>query len=195
MINLKKNDKVGISLKKKSGELATVLIGLGWTLPNNAMYKKCDLDVSVFGLTNGQVPEDGYMVCFANPASPCGRIVHSGDNVTGNDGADDAEQVRINLDDLPAHIDELSIVVTIYDAQKRGQEFGAVENAYIRLIDVGNDDEVIAMYKLDGNYAGQYGVQVGSFMRENAEWKFEAMGVGFARNLEEVARNFGVTVE
>ena len=192
MINLRKDEKIGINLSKNSDELAKVMVGLGWKSPDSVLYKKFDIDVSCFGMSNGKVPQDEWMVCYGNLTSPGGLIKHSGDDLEGNDGSDDCEQVVIALEDIPDYIDEISIVATIHNAEKRGQDFSGALDAYMRLVDIGNDDEPIAMYKLNDNYTGFWGVQVGSFLREDGQWNFQAVGVGFKDTLLGIAKKLGV---
>jgi tellurium resistance protein TerD len=178
MINLVKEQT--INLTKAVPGLTTVRAGLGWNPGKNF-----DLDVSVFGLTSGsgapKLLNDSWFVYFGNKKSPNNAIEHMGDNTTGV-GAGDDETININLSLLDPAIDELSIVVTIYDAVSRRQHFGDVADAYINIYN-GASDVVLAQYKLTEVFTKETSVQVGSFSKKDNEWSFQAVGAGYEKEL------------
>ena len=179
-VNLVKSEKINLS--KAAPGLAVVRAGLGW-----APGAGFDLDVSVFGLTSAagspKLVGEEWLVYFNNKSSPGNAIVHSGDNLTG-DGDGDDETIKVDLAAL-AHapaVDEISIIVNIYDAVARNQHFGDVKDAYIKIYNDKNG-EVLAEYKLTENFTSETAVQVGSFFKNGAEWEFQAVGAGFNKDL------------
>ena len=167
-----------INLSKVASTLSKIRAGLGWTT-------KSDLDVSIFGLSSAsgapKLLAESWLVYFGNKISPANAIIHSGDNRTG-EGAGDDETILVNLQALPAEIDEVSIIVTIYEAAKNGQHFGDVKDAYINIYD-DLTGAVLAQYKLTENFTTETAVQVGSFFRDNGEWVFQAVGAGYNKEL------------
>ena len=167
---------------------ATVLVGLGWEaadaydLDANALL--CDED--------GKALSDGHFVFFNNKQSPDQTIVHTGDNITGQGEGDD-EQINVNLAGLPADIDKIVFPVSIYDAEARSQNFGQVRNAFIRIVNQAGGTE-IARYDLSEDAATETAMVFGELYRNGAEWKFRAVGQGYASGLRGIAQDFGVNL-
>lgn len=182
MISLEKGQKV--SLTKENSGLNDVIIGLGW----NVISKKrglfgmggssfdCDLDASVICCRNGKYHGTDDLVYFGHLKHDSGAIRHCGDNLTGAGDGDD-EQIIIKLDKIPSDIDKLVVVVNIYSAHQRKQDFGMVENAFMRIVDSKTNTELMR-YNLTGDYAGSTGMIFGELYRHNGEWKFGAIGQG-----------------
>ncbi len=124
--------------------------------------------------------------------SVCGSIEHTGDNLTG-EGEGDDESIKINLTAVPASVNKIAISVTIHDAESRGQNFGQVSNAFVRVVDEANGEEVIR-YDLSEDYFIETAMNFSEIYRHNGEWKFKAMGQGFAGGLEPMAKEFGVNL-
>ena len=133
-----------------------------------------------------------FFIFFNNKTSPCGSVEHLGDNRTG-EGEGDDEQVRIILDKVPANAKKLVFAVTIYDAEARKQNFGMVSNAFIRVV---NDDSnvEIARFDLSEDASTETAMVFGEFYRNGTEWKFKAVGQGFAGGLSALAAQHGVSV-
>lgn len=190
-INLSKGQKV--DLTKGNPGLDKILAGLGWDTNKYDGGHDFDLDVSVF-LTgaSGHVESDGNFVFYNNPQDPSGSVVHSGDNRTG-EGEGDDEAVTITLSKVPADVQKISFTVTIHEADTRSQNFGQVENAYIRIVDLATNTELIR-YDLGEDYSIETAIVVGELYRHGSEWKFSAVGAGFSGGLEALCRNFGLSV-
>ena len=179
-----------ISLTKQAPGLAAVDIGLGWDA-RTTDGQPFDLDSSAIACTTaGTVVSPGHFVFFNNLTSPDGAIQHSGDNLTG-EGAGDDEQIRINLAGLPAEVDKVVFPVSIYDAETRGQSFGQVRNAFIRVVNQADNSE-IARYDLSEDASTETAMIFGEVYRNGAEWKFRAVGQGYSSGLAGIARDFGV---
>ncbi|WP_236241389.1 TerD family protein [Streptomyces sp. CC228A] len=181
-----------VSLTKEAPGLTAITVGLGWDV-RTTTGTDFDLDASAIGVdASGQVASEAHFVFFNNKSTPDGTIVHTGDNRTGEGGGDD-EQINVNLAGLPANVDKIVFPVSIYDAASRGQNFGQVRNAYIRVVNQNGGGE-IARYDLSEDAATETAMVFGELYRNGAEWKFRAVGQGYASGLEGIARDFGVNV-
>lgn len=185
MINLKKGEN--INLTKTSPGLSNLRIGLGWNPDRFNTGRKADLDVSAFvcKLVNDkpQMINEKYFVFFNNLSTPDGAVKHTGDNRTG-DGDGDDESLIVSLNKLPVETAEISIVVTIYEAVERNQNFGQVDRAYVKLYNA-DTDEVLAQYNLTDDFSRETALQFASIYRDsNGEWRFKAIGAGYEAGLD-----------
>lgn len=190
-VSLAKGQKV--DLTKGNPGLKEVLIGLGWDVNKYDGSADFDLDAAAFLLgANGKVTSDEDFVFYNNLKHKSGSVQHLGDNLTGAGEGDD-EQIKISLDKVPANIEKIDFTVTIHEAESRKQNFGQVENAFIRVVDASNDKELIR-YDLGEDFSIETAVVVAELYRHNGEWKFNAIGSGFSGGLAALGRNFGVNV-
>ena len=191
-INLSKGQK--ISLSKEAPGLTHIMVGLGWDIYRYDGNADFDLDASAF-LTgaNGKCTCSGVFVFYNNLEHPSGAVKHMGDNRTG-DGEGDDEQIFVDLAKIPANIERIAVTVTIFDAEKRRQNFGQVSNAYCRMV---NDDtgEEIIRYDLGEDFSIETAMVVGELYRHNGEWKFNAIGSGFSGGLAALCQNYGLDAE
>jgi tellurium resistance protein TerD len=181
-----------VSLSKEVPGLAAVSVGLGWDtrMTDGSDF---DLDASVFLLGDGgKVGSDEDFVFYNNARGGGGAVVHQGDNRTGAGDGDD-EVVMVSLDKIPAQVQRLSFAVTIHEADARRQNFGMVSNAFIRVVNAEGGAE-IARYDLSEDASTETAMIFGEVYRSNGEWKFKAIGQGFAGGLGPLARSFGVNV-
>ncbi|MFZ1325797.1 MAG: TerD family protein [Candidatus Contendobacter sp.] len=189
-ISLQKGGNV--SLSKQAPGLKVVRFGLGWDL-RKTDGSEFDLDASAFVLNvDGKVLSDQHFVFYNNPKDPAGAVAHKGDNRTG-EGAGDDEVIEITLASMEASAAKVAFVVTIHDAEARKQNFGQVSNAYIRALNADGDQE-IARYDLSEDASTETAMIFGELYRNNEEWKFKAIGQGYAGGLAAVARDFGVNL-
>lgn len=181
-----------VSLSKEAPGLKAVRVGLGWDtrVTDGSAF---DLDASVF-LTDegGKVRSDADFVFYNNKEGAGGSVVHQGDNTTG-EGSGDDEVVAVSLDQVPAEITKLNFAVTIHEAEGRRQNFGMVSNAFIRVLNADGGTE-LARYDLSEDASTETAMIFGELYRHNGEWKFKAIGQGFAGGLGPLARSFGVNV-
>ena len=190
-ISLKKGQKV--DLTKTNPGLKEVLIGLGWDTNKYDGGKDFDLDASVFLLgASGKVASDDDFVFYGNLKHKSGSVEHLGDNLTGAGEGDD-EQIKIDLSKVPADVEKIDFTVTIYEAEERKQNFGQVENAFIRVVDATNNKELIR-YDLGEDFSIETAVVIGELYRNKGEWKFNAIGSGFSGGLASLGKNYGVNV-
>ena len=181
-----------VSLTKEAPGLKAVSVGLGWDA-RSTTGTDFDLDASALGLAEShKILSDEYFVFFNNTSSPEGAIVHQGDNLTG-EGEGDDEVITVKLNEVPAPILSIVFAVSIYDAEVRQQSFGQVRNAYIRVVNLDNDLE-LARYDLTEDASVETAMVFGEVYRYSGEWKFRAIGQGYASGLGGIARDFGVNV-
>ncbi|MDH6124351.1 TerD family protein [Kitasatospora sp. GP82] len=181
-----------VSLTKEAPGLTAVIVGLGWDV-RSTTGADFDLDASAL-LCNeaGRVLSDQHFVFFNNLRSPEGSVEHSGDNLTGGGDGDD-EQIKVDLMAIPAGVAKVVFPVSIYDADTRLQNFGQVRNAFIRVVDQATGAE-IARYDLTEDASTETAMVFGELYRLGAEWKFRAIGQGYASGLRGIALDYGVNV-
>jgi tellurium resistance protein TerD len=181
-----------VSLSKEAPGLTAVTVGLGWDV-RSTTGTDFDLDASAIACkADGKVVSDQHFIFFNNLKSPDGSIEHLGDNLTGAGEGDD-EQVNVSLATVPAEIDKIVFPVSIYDADNRQQNFGQVRNAFIRVVNQAGGTE-IARYYLSEDASTETAMVFGELYRSGAEWKFRAVGQGYAAGLRGIAQDFGVNV-
>ncbi|WP_371496883.1 TerD family protein [Kitasatospora sp. NBC_00374] len=180
-----------VSLTKAAPNLTQVQIGLGWDA-RSTTGASFDLDASALLCSGGKVLGDEYFVFYNNLKSPEGSVEHQGDNLTG-DGDGDDEVVQVHLDLVPAQVDKVVFAVSIYDAETRQQSFGQVANAYIRVVNMADGSE-IARYDLSEDASTETAMIFGEIYRYQGEWKFRAVGQGYASGLRGIVQDFGVNV-
>ena len=192
VVSLGKGGNVSLTKEAGAAGLTSVLVGLGWDV-RATTGDDFDLDASALACgENGKVLSDNHFVFFNNLTSPDGAIQHTGDNLTG-EGEGDDEAIIVDLASLPREVDRVVIPVTIYDADSRRQSFGQVENAFIRIVNQVNDTE-LARYDLTEDASTETAMIFGELYRRGAEWKFRAVGQGYASGLRGIALDYGVNV-
>lgn len=190
-VSLTKGQKV--DLTKGNEGLSKIVVGLGWDTNKYDGQADFDLDASAFLLgADGKVTSDKDMVFYGNLSHPSGSVLHTGDNLTG-EGEGDDEQIKIDLSKVPADIQAIAIAVTIYQAQSRGQNFGQVSNAFARIFNEENNEELIR-YDLGEDYSVETALVVGKLYRKDGEWKFEAIGSGYNNGLRGLGADYGVNI-
>lgn len=191
-ISLQKGQKV--SLTKDNPGLTNVVVGLGWDVNQYDTGGDFDLDSAAFLLADsGKVSRQEDFVFFGNLSHPSGSVVHMGDNLTGAGDGDD-EQIKINLAMVPANITKIAIVVTIYNAEERRQNFGQINNAFIRIYNEATGEEMLR-YDLGEDFSIETAAVFGELYKNGSEWKFNAIGSGYQGGLAALCANYGVDVE
>lgn len=181
-----------VSLSKEAPGLTNVLVGLGWDA-RATDGGDFDLDACAFVLNaSGKVRSDGDFIFYNNMRSADGALEHTGDNRTGAGDGDD-EAIKIDLAKVPADVARIALCVTIHDADSRRQNFGMVSNAFVRVVNGANDKE-IARYDLAEDASTETAMIFAEIYRNGADWKFKAIGQGFAGGLGPLAKNYGVNV-
>ncbi|THA26612.1 TerD family protein [Streptomyces sp. RKND-216] len=181
-----------VSLSKAAPNLTRVEVGLGWKA-RSTTGAGFDLDASALLCGAGRVLGDEYFVFYNNLKSPEGSVEHTGDELVGGTGSDDDETVLVDLEQVPAQVDQIVFPVSIYDAETRRQTFGQVTDAYIRVLNQ-DDGQEIARYDLTEDASSETAMIFGELYRHGVEWKFRAVGQGYASGLRGIALDFGVNV-
>jgi tellurium resistance protein TerD len=189
-ISLSKGGNVNLS--KEAPGLNKIVVGLGWDAraTDGAAF---DLDASAFLVKlDGKVRSDSDFCFYNNKVVADGAVQHAGDNTTGAGEGDD-ETIKVELSKIPADLDKVVFAVTIHEAEARKQNFGQVNHAYIRIINQEGGQE-IARYDLSEDASVETAMIFGEIYRIGADWKFKAVGQGFAGGLGPLASSFGVSV-
>lgn len=191
-VSLQKGEKV--SLTKGNPGLSKVVVGLGWDVNQFDTGGDFDLDTSAFLLTeNGRVSQQSDFVFFGNLVHPSGSVTHMGDNLTGAGDGDD-EQIKIDLSKIPANITKIAFTVTIYDAETRRQNFGQINNAFIRIYNEITGEEILR-YDLGEDFSIETAAVFGELYKHGSEWKFNAIGSGYQGGLAALCASYGIDVE
>ncbi len=193
-VNLQKGQKVELR-KSNGGDLTKVMVGLGWDeikqtkgffLKKNT--QEIDCDATALLLQNGKFVSSADMIYFGNLTHESGTVRHMGDNLTG-EGEGDDEQIAVDLQHLPKVYDRIVFVVNIFQAKARGQHFGMLQNAFIRICD--DNGQELCKYDLNENYNGMTAMVFGELYRHNGAWKFNAIGQATQdQSVHEIANRF-----
>jgi len=181
-----------VSLSKQTANLTKVAVGLGWDVRTTT---GADHDLDASALASGpdlKVLSDRHFVFYNNLRSPEGTIEHTGDNLTG-EGEGDDEVINVDLAATPPTITNIFFPVSIHDAEARGQSFGQIRNAFIRVVDANTGIE-LARYDLSEDASTETAMVFGELYRHQDEWKFRAIGQGYASGLAGIARDYGVSI-
>lgn len=183
-----------VDLTKGRPSLKNILIGLGWDVNQYSGEADFDLDASVFMTKgNGKVGSDDDFVFYGNLEHKTKSVIHTGDNRTG-DGDGDDEVIKVRFDSIPSDYTKLSVAVTIYDADNRLQNFGMVNNAYVRVVDEETGEELIR-YDLSEDFSTETAIVVADIYKKNGEWKFKAVGSGYNGGLASLCGQYGIDAE
>lgn len=181
-----------VNLSKEAPNLTNIAVGLGWN-PRATDGQAFDLDAIAFLVNeSGKVRADADFIFFNNLKSSDGSVEHTGDNRTGEGDGDD-EVIKVDLSKVPADVSKVVFCAVIYDGQTRNQNFGQVADAYIRVVNTQGDAEV-ARYDLSEDSSTETAMIFGELYKNNGEWKFRAVGQGFAGGLGPLAGSYGVAV-
>lgn len=181
-----------VSLSKEAPNLTAVSVGLGWDV-RSTTGADYDLDASALAINaNRRVVNDSFFVFYNNLRSPDGAIEHTGDNRTG-EGEGDDEAITVDLKALSPDVDSIIFPVTIHEADTHGQSFGQVHGAFIRVVNRADGRE-LARYDLSEDASTETAMVFGEIYRRGGEWKFRAVGQGYASGLAGIARDYGVNI-
>lgn len=190
-INLSKGQKV--DLTKGNPGLKNIMVGLGWDVNAFDSGADFDLDAAAFMIgDNGKCPTEKEFIFYGNLEHSSGAIKHMGDNLTG-EGEGDDEQIEVDLTKIPANVSKVAFTCTIYEAETRRQNFGQVSNAFIRIYNEENGEELVR-YDLGEDFSIETAVVFGELYKNGNEWKFNAIGCGYQGGLAALCANYGVEV-
>ncbi len=192
-IDLVKGQRVSLDSSMK-----LALVGLGWDTNKFTGGGDFDLDASAFLLNEeGKLIRDEDFIFYNNLESTTKAVVHQGDNRTGAGDGDD-EVIMVDFTKIPADVSKIAIVVTIHDAKARGQNFGQVSNAYIRILKMQDEfdciGEQVLKFDLEEEFSIETALVVAEIYKKNGEWKFNAVAAGYSDGLAGVCRAFGADI-
>ena len=197
-ISLQKGQKV--SLSKDNAGLSQVLVGLGWDEAPQAKGgffapkpKPVDCDASAILLQGGKLRDKADIVYFGNLSHKSGTIQHMGDNLTGAGDGDD-EQIKVELSKVPGNITKIAFTVTIYKPEERRQNFGQINNAFIRIYNEETGEEMLR-YDLGEDFSIETAAVFGELYKNGSEWKFNAIGSGYQGGLAALCANYGIDAQ
>ncbi len=191
-VSLQKGQKV--SLTKENPGLSKVVVGLGWDVNAFDTGGDFDLDASAFLLTDsGKVSTQEDFVFFGNLLHPSGSVQHMGDNLTGAGDGDD-EQIKVELSKVPGNITKIAFTVTIYKPEERRQNFGQINNAFIRIYNEETGEEMLR-YDLGEDFSIETAAVFGELYKNGSEWKFNAIGSGYQGGLAALCANYGIDAQ
>ncbi len=191
-VSLQKGQKV--SLTKGNPGLKNVVVGLGWDVNQFDTGGDFDLDAAAFLLTDtGKVSGQEDFVFYGNLNHPSGSVRHMGDNLTGAGDGDD-EQIQIDLSKVPANITKIAFTVTIYEPEQRRQNFGQINNAFIRIYNADTGEEMLR-YDLGEDFSIETAAVFGEVYKNGNEWKFNAIGSGYQGGLKALCAQYGVDAD
>lgn len=187
-VQLKKGERV--NLTKDTG-LKSALIGLGWDTNRYQGSADFDLDLVIFMCDKkSRCIDEDHFVFYHNLKGPNDSIIHSGDNRTGAGEGDD-ESATINFEAIPENVEHIIVAVTIYEAKANKQTFGLVDNAFIRLVNLETEEEVLR-FDLGEDFSTQTSVVFAEIYKVSGEWKFKAVGEGYEKELEDLCHEYGI---
>ncbi|MEU9475936.1 TerD family protein [Streptomyces sp. NPDC048191] len=176
-----------VSLSKQAPGLTAVTVGLGWQADAgydpDAGALLCD--------ASGKVLSDEHFVFFNNLTSPGGSVRHCG---AGGQVDGDDQRIQIDLTRVPDRVEKVVFTVSLYEGASRGQAFGQVRRAHIRVLDQDNGTELARYDLAGGGLSTETALVFGELYRHGAEWKFRAVGQGYASGLAGIATDYGVSV-
>lgn len=190
-LNLNKGGNINLS--KHAPGMKNALIGLGWKA-RETDGEDFDLDASaILCNAEGKAISENHFIFYGNESDPSGAVAHGGDERVGDKDGDD-ETIIVNLENIPAEVDKVVVVVSIYDGIKRGQNFGMVEDSYVRVVD--NDNPLTSeevRFDLGEDAANYRSIIFGELYRNKGDWKFKAIGQGFESGLAGIVEKYGLS--
>ncbi|MBQ7609049.1 MAG: TerD family protein [Desulfovibrionaceae bacterium] len=183
-----------VSLQKEDPTVESITVGLGWKTRDDD-GDDFDLDASCFLLKdNEKVRNDSDLIFYNNTHGENDCVVHSGDDRSGGSGVSDDEVINVDLSKIPSRITKLVFTVSIYDGEKRHQNFGMIRSAYIRIVNTKSGNEILR-YDLTEEASLNTAMIFGAVYRQDSAWKFKAIGEGVENNLLGLCKKYGVEVE
>jgi len=181
-----------LSLTKAAPGLSKIIVGLGWD-ERQTDGQQFDLDASIFMLgADGKTRSSADFIFYNQLKSADGSVEHTGDNRTGEGDGDD-ESIKVDLNAVPADVEKLAITVTIDEYEARRQNFGQVENAFVRIVNEETGAEVVR-FDLSEDFGAESAMIFAELYRHNGEWKFKAVSQGYNGGLKAMANQFGIQI-
>ena len=181
-INLQKGQRVSVGLRH-------LTVGLGWDPAETGADFDLDATAGMLG-EDKKFPTEQFFVYYNNLESPDGACRSSGDDRSGrsSDGDDD-EQIIVDLDKVSSQITSIVFSASIHDAATLRQNFGQVQNSYIRIFNTDTGEE-LCKYELSEDFSTDTAIEFGRLYLHKGEWKFEATGTGHKDGLQGIVNKY-----
>ena len=174
------------------------MCGLGWDVSQGKKGflglfggSDFDLDSTVVCVNDqNQVAHKEDIIYFGNLSHSSQAIRHQGDNLTGKGDGDD-EQIMVELNLIPAYVKKLIFIVNIYSGIGRKQDFSQVSNAFVRMVDLNSNREIVRYQLSAGQYGGQTGMVMAEVSRTEDGWQMSAIGEGLrVKNIQDLINQY-----
>ncbi|MFF6916539.1 VWA domain-containing protein [Streptomyces sp. NPDC012466] len=158
-----------------------VQVELGWSGGPGAP----DADASALLLrADGRVRDDGDFVFYNQPQHVSGAVRHLGKR---RDGGGTTDTVGVDLRALEPEIERV-----VLGASADGGTFGQLTGLRLRLLDAGTGGQLASF---DMEATTETAFIGGELYRRAGQWKFRAVGQGYASGLAGLATDFGISVD
>jgi stress response protein SCP2 len=155
---------------------------LGWTPTPGTP----DVDASALLLdASGRVRSDADFVFYNAPTHASGAVAHAGKQASGGPATD---TVTVDLTRVEPGVERIVIA-----ASADGGTFGQVPGLHLRLLDAATGAEVARFEDMQATTETAF--VAGELYLRNAQWKFRAVGQGWASGLAGLATDFGISVD
>ncbi|WP_341347169.1 TerD family protein [Paenibacillus sp. FSL H3-0469] len=179
------------SLTKDNPRLTQLIIGLGW----QAAGAGIEMDSSAVLLTEVQrVSSAADLIFYGHPAADNQSVALLPPEQQISTGMADHAQIAVRLDQIPAEYERIAFVLTIHEAVKRQQSFAGLEGAYLRIMSAADGTELLR-YPLGDGYTVETAIVAGELYRYRNEWKFSAVGSGYAGGLPALCHSYGIPAD
>lgn len=171
-----------VGLATLSEDTGSLMVSLSWSSASG----DGDADVSVLLLgADGKVRGDADFFFYNNPAAADGSVQLLGKTPTAN-GTED--RVSIDLTAVPDDIESLVVAASQYGTGR----FGELDDLRVTVAD--RTGETLLDFTIAD--AGEESAFIfGELYRRAGEWKFRAVGQGYATGLAGLATDFGISVD
>jgi tellurite resistance protein TerA len=179
VVDVIKGQKVDVT--KVHASLTNLSVFIGWQAPNHI-----ELDTSAFLLAqNSKVRGDEDLIFYGNPSNSFMTYMEKQAN---------ERQLNIDLKRMLTDVDRIAFTLTIYESEARRQNFSAVSSVYLRFVNQASGQEILR-YELGNQFSIESAIVIGELYRYNGEWKFSAIGAGYAGGLKALCASYGVVVD
>lgn len=164
-----------------------ILVAVGW---EPKLQAGMEIDASAFMVgADGKVSNDEHFVFYGFQTSPDGSVRF----IPSPPDQSDVQGFEVDPAKAGSAVESIDVCVTIHEGRSRGQSFGGLKGIFARLVDLSSGQE-IARFDLQPTGMKETAITLAKLYRRNGQWKFRAVGQGFAGGLAPLARQYGVDV-
>ena len=166
-----------------------IVVALGWHTKSSS--DDFELDASAFLLKkDGTVRSDSDFIFYNQTGDQENALLLecSPQNLHHD------SEFHIRLSKLSEEIEKVVIVLTIYHAVERRQNFSMVDQIFIKILEKGFKGQELACYEVK-DADREIALTLGEMYRHRDSWKFRSVGQGFNGGLDVLASQFGVDID